>query len=92
MKIRNHFTSPALLAAISLGLTACSGGHIGSGEDLRTANHSVKELYDNAELRGKVQEACSANTEAQVDLNAKMPGCQAAFEAEKLRMLGRKPE
>lgn len=83
-----------LLAALTL-LAACSKGRdAGSSQlaQLRDANHSVKDYFNDADLRAATRAACSADSEAQYDAYAKLPACRNAAKADHLVQTGRRPE
>jgi hypothetical protein len=74
----------ALAVLIIASLTGCAAGHgtLSSSEDLRQAQTSTLQFYNNTDLRERTITACAAENEAEYSANIAMTGCKNASAAQ----------
>lgn len=76
-----------LLTAVVLFLAGCSAVP-GTAQALKNTPHTAREYYNSDQLREATLDSCSAESEAELDANTKLPACKAAMLAQKHRDLG----
>lgn len=69
---------------IIASLAGCAAGHgtLSSVEDLRQAQTSALQFYNDADLRERTITACAAENEAEYSANIALPGCKNASAAQ----------
>lgn len=81
----------ALAITLVMSLAGCAAGHgaLTSSGDLRQADTSALQFYNDADLRERTLTACAAENEAEYRANIAMTGCKNASAAQLARDSGR---